>query len=372
MPRFYLTFWVVLLCFLTDVYGQDPQFSQFYANPLAQNPAFTGNARMGRVIVNYRKQAYGLNRDFETMAASYDTYLENTDSRSGQPSLGLGLQLMRDKQGAGTFLGSTEGLYTTSAYLSASKRLARFGTDGKYKCWSGMQIGGVSRLIRGQSLLFADQFSGSGVSPSSMEPVALANGITRNFFDVNAGLLFEVDPQENVALYDRTETMYWVGGAIHHLNKSLPKDPWLPLSQRVSLQAGLTIPFARVLSLERGHTPTPYRVRTHTLAANVRQQAGLAQLDFGYNWRYSPLMLGAWVRGIPLNKVSKNFQQNALVFLVGIQPTDFPFQLELSYDFPLSTFRGYSGGAYELSLWMGLEKLGMSTQRFRQFKFPTL
>ncbi|OZI08779.1 hypothetical protein BWI93_07510 [Siphonobacter sp. BAB-5385] len=147
MPRFYFTFWIILFAFLAEVYGQDPQFSQFYANPLAQNPAFTGNARMGRVIVNYRKQAYGLNRDFETMAASYDTYLENTDSRTGQPSLGLGLQLMRDKQGAGTFMGSAEGLYTTSGYISASKRLARFGRDGKYKFWSGMQVGGVSRLF---------------------------------------------------------------------------------------------------------------------------------------------------------------------------------------------------------------------------------
>lgn len=354
------------------VVAQDPQFSQFHANPLYQNPAFTGSGKMGRLIVNYRKQWFSLNRDFETAAASYDTYLRDPDSRNGQPALGLGFQVYRDKQGGGSLIGADEGLFTTGAYFSGSKRLAQAGTDGKFKLWGGMQAGIISRLIRGQGLLFADQFSGSGISPSSMDPLALANGINRNFFDVNAGLLLESDPQEGLEMYDRDRPMYQIGASLYHLNKSLQRDPWLPVSQRFNLHAGVTIPFALVEALERNGSRTPYRVRTHTLTANYRSQEKTAQLDVGYNWRYTPLMLGVWMRGIPLTGTARMLQRESLAFLIGWQPSDMPFQLQISYDVPLSSFRGSTGGAYELSLWMGLETLRLpgKFKGKRQFRCP--
>ena len=39
-----------------QVKGQDPEFSQFYANPIYLNPAFTGTSALPRVVVNYRNQ----------------------------------------------------------------------------------------------------------------------------------------------------------------------------------------------------------------------------------------------------------------------------------------------------------------------------
>ena len=36
--------------------AQDPEFTQFYANPLYLNPALTGVERCPRVILNYRNQ----------------------------------------------------------------------------------------------------------------------------------------------------------------------------------------------------------------------------------------------------------------------------------------------------------------------------
>ena len=44
----------------TDVSGQDPEFTQFYANPLYLNPAFAGTARCSRVNLNYRNQWPGI------------------------------------------------------------------------------------------------------------------------------------------------------------------------------------------------------------------------------------------------------------------------------------------------------------------------
>ena len=37
-------------------YAQDPEFTQFYANPLYLNPAFAGTGRCPRIIMNYRNQ----------------------------------------------------------------------------------------------------------------------------------------------------------------------------------------------------------------------------------------------------------------------------------------------------------------------------
>ncbi|MCB0410690.1 MAG: type IX secretion system membrane protein PorP/SprF, partial [Flavobacteriales bacterium] len=42
---------VVLVAIFTDLKAQDPQFTQFYANPLYLNPAFAGTARCPRICM---------------------------------------------------------------------------------------------------------------------------------------------------------------------------------------------------------------------------------------------------------------------------------------------------------------------------------
>lgn len=87
-------------------YGQDPQFSQFYANPIYLNPAFAGSVRCPRLALNYRNQWPGLNKTFITLSASYDQHVE---ALSG----GLGLIIMNDKAGNGTLNTSTfSGIYS--------------------------------------------------------------------------------------------------------------------------------------------------------------------------------------------------------------------------------------------------------------------
>ena len=40
----------------SEAQAQDPQFTQFYANPLYLNPAFAGTARCPRLVMAYRNQ----------------------------------------------------------------------------------------------------------------------------------------------------------------------------------------------------------------------------------------------------------------------------------------------------------------------------
>lgn len=58
-----------------SVYAQDPEFTQFYANPLYLNPAFAGSQRCPRVALNYRNQWPALSGTFVTSSASYDQHV---------------------------------------------------------------------------------------------------------------------------------------------------------------------------------------------------------------------------------------------------------------------------------------------------------
>ena len=78
----------VLLCLIgflgalptSKVFAQDPEFTQFYANPLYLNPAFAGTGRCPRIIMNYRNQwpelGDGPNGGFVTYGISYDQHIE--------------------------------------------------------------------------------------------------------------------------------------------------------------------------------------------------------------------------------------------------------------------------------------------------------
>ena len=87
-----LSLFAVLL--VSQAKAQDPEFTQFYANPLYLNPAFAGTAIGPRFCINYRNQWPGVSGTFVTYAASYD---EHFDGIGG----GIGGQIWKDRAGDG-------------------------------------------------------------------------------------------------------------------------------------------------------------------------------------------------------------------------------------------------------------------------------
>ncbi|MDG1036239.1 MAG: type IX secretion system membrane protein PorP/SprF, partial [Crocinitomicaceae bacterium] len=48
---------IAIVCFITSIANaQDPQFTQFYANPIYLNPAFAGSNVCPRFSMNYRNE----------------------------------------------------------------------------------------------------------------------------------------------------------------------------------------------------------------------------------------------------------------------------------------------------------------------------
>src|SRR6185369_12674748 len=86
-----------------DLMAQDPQFTQFYANPLYLNPAFAGTARCPRICINYRNQWPNLSGRYVTYSASYDMHVAALGG-------GIGALVTTDDQAIGT-------LKTTNASL---------------------------------------------------------------------------------------------------------------------------------------------------------------------------------------------------------------------------------------------------------------
>ena len=64
------------------IYTQDPQFSQFYANPLYLAPSFAGAVEGSRVTANYRNQWLTL-VPFVTYNIGYDQYFSGFNSGVG-------------------------------------------------------------------------------------------------------------------------------------------------------------------------------------------------------------------------------------------------------------------------------------------------
>ena len=67
--------WVLLLFIIVGgnktTFGQDPIFTQFYANPMYLNPAFAGSRVCPRVALNYRNEWPNISGNFVTTAADY-------------------------------------------------------------------------------------------------------------------------------------------------------------------------------------------------------------------------------------------------------------------------------------------------------------
>ncbi|MDX1447161.1 PorP/SprF family type IX secretion system membrane protein, partial [Lishizhenia sp.] len=148
--------------------AQDPQFSQFYANPIYLNPAFAGTNGCPRVAANYRNQWPSLSGNYVTYSASYDQYFNNING-------GFGVIATHDQQGQGTIQHSTLSLIY-SYHLKVNRKFTMlFGAKAtwnqKFLDWSRLTFGdmidqrrgfiyGTNDVPRGGSVGFFDASAG--------------------------------------------------------------------------------------------------------------------------------------------------------------------------------------------------------------------
>lgn len=299
--------------------AQDIQYSQYYANPIFLNPAFTGSTGMTRVGANFRNQWPALDQSFVAYTAYFDHYEDRINS-------GFGL-IFQGAQESFTQTSLNEiGLVYSYRLRLSEKSYVQAGVQGSFvtrdalfdRVILGTQLDIDTGLILGEP---GDAFEGDSQIRSA---------------DAHAGLLYYGEKT-------------WFGVSVSHLMEpeiSYLADNSNQLPMKYSLHGGYRINLAP--GDINDYFNNTDQERSLALGFNYKQQGQFSQLDLGAEFFFEPLVLGLWYRGLPTKYSLPN--NEALIFLLGV---NFPSGLDLGYSFDYSISKlGFSssGGAHELSI----------------------
>jgi len=289
---------------LIETIAQDPQFSQFYSNPLYLAPSFAGAGGGSRICANFRDQWASLPSTFMTYSFSYDHYFSKFNS-------GFGLLAYKDAAGTGQL-----GTLSVGAQYSYNFKIAEnvYGRPGLH--FSYREFG-----LAWDKLDFIDEVMHEGEGTIQTEPLAKTR---------------DVDLALSVLVYSKR---VWAGVTVDHL-----------LTPNVSLYAAKTkVPvkvsaFGGVELVRKSRLLKPDE-ETMTLAYLFKNQGPYNQLDLGVYWFKNPLVLGLWYRGIPPFNSQRG---DAFILMVGYKTKN--FNIGYSYDVTISNLIGQALGSHEISM----------------------
>lgn len=301
---------MLALCMWSGLHAQDPQFTQFFANPIYTNPAFAGSSTVARCVLNYRSQWPGIAGTFKTYSASYD---EHFDAING----GIGLIVTSDEAGVGTLrTTSVSGIYAYQ--ISINKYLT---------VRASIQGGIQQKSIDFNKLQFFDQIvrQQGFVRPTQETPVN-TNPTYANFA---AGF---------IAYTDR----FYGGFAAHNITE--PRQGFYStqndnVPMRYTFHSGLVIPISNQADQNRAVNIWP----------NVlyMQQSLFNQLNLGIYVNRGPIIAGTYFRQNSVNS-------DAFIVLVGMRLPK--LRIGVSYDATVSDARPGARQSYEFSLSFELRK----------------
>jgi type IX secretion system PorP/SprF family membrane protein len=300
----FISFLIVLIVSL-NVYSQDLEFTQFYANPISLNPAFAGSHGCPRFNMNYRDQWPSLSGSYVSYTASYDQYIS---SISG----GLGILLVNDVQ--------AKTISTTSGSLIYSYHTP---INRKWTLTFGAKASWVQKSLDWSKLTFGDMIDPRKgfIYKTGDHP---KQGGSNGFFDVSSGFV----------VFSKT---FNLGVAANHLsqpNESMIGNIDDPLPMRLTAHASANINLGKSSKYTNSTTLMPSLIYTY--------QNGFSQLNIGTYVKYSNMTFGAWYRSF-----------DAFILTFGVNTGT--FKVGYSYDVTASKLNnGVSGGSHEVSLGLNL------------------
>jgi type IX secretion system PorP/SprF family membrane protein len=321
---------VYILVFLSiccvDSFGQDPTFSQFYANKLYLSPAFAGATEEYRLALCYRNQWPAITGIFNTYSFSFDMAMPSFNS-------GIGVLATHDVAGSGDLSTTNIGmLYSYDIQINQEWHV-RPGVQLKFY-YLGLDI---------QKLIFSSQITGSGTSPAIYPPP----------FDNVA----DIDFASSAIVYNET---YWAGFTLDHMftpKTSLYGEEKTTLPMKMNIFGGAQL-----------YKKTRLRTQFHevvSIALNFQKQLKYYQTDVGLYYLKSPLIFGLWYRGIPF---ATSQAGDAIIGLIGFKTNS--VHIGYSYDFTISNLLTTTGGSHEISIIYEFNNLSVGRQRARIRAIP--
>ncbi|MGQ0827414.1 MAG: PorP/SprF family type IX secretion system membrane protein [Bacteroidota bacterium] len=275
-----------------NVKAQDPEFTQFYANPLYLNPALAGNNICPRICINYRNQWPGISGTYVTTSASFDRFVYGIKS-------GIGVIVTNDRAGEGTInTTNVSGIYSYQLRIRRDLTM-NFGLQATYG----------QKTLDWSKLTFGDMIEDKhGFIYNTNE---VPNRAKKSFVDFSGG----------VVVFTKR---FYGGFAAHHINQ--PDEGFLGPSK---LPVKLT-----------GHAGAIFKISEDAnISPNIlfQQQQDFQQLNLGLYINKGALVGGLWYRNM-----------DSFIVLIGVQHGVLKFGY--SYDVTISKLTNVTAGSHELSL----------------------
>jgi type IX secretion system PorP/SprF family membrane protein len=290
---------IMLACLaIAQLKAQDPQNSQFYANPLYMNPALAGANRCPRIAINTRIQWSAISGNYRTYSGSFDMHVNAIGG-------GIGVRYMHDDAGNATI--GTDNLAIQYAYHIPLSR--------KFSLRLGAEIGLMHRYLNTRNLTFGDMIDDHyGFDYVTAETFENAD---KFMFDAGAGAV----------VYSE---IFYAGVAFHHINES--NEGFLGNSKlpfKFTAHAGANIPIGK----RRKYAGEGF------VSPNIlfQMQQSFYQLNIGLYTGKGPLVGGIWYRS-----------NDSFIALVGFQKGI--FKIGYSYDITISKLTMATAGSHEISL----------------------
>jgi type IX secretion system PorP/SprF family membrane protein len=309
-----------------DSFGQDPTFSQFYANALYLSPSFAGATAQYRIGMNYRNQWPAVPGVFHTYSISFDKAMPNFNS-------GIGVLATYDVAGEGNLSTTNIGLLYSYDFNINKEWHIRPGINFKFY-YLGLDI---------NKLIFSSQMTATGTSPSVTPPP----------FDNVA----DVDFASSALVYNER---IWAGFTLDHL--LTPKTSFYADNATVPVKFNL---YGGVQIMKKTRLRQKMQ-EVLSVAMNFQRQGKFYQSDLGLYYYKDPLIFGLWYRGIPF---ATSQAGDAIIGLIGIKTDE--LHIGYSYDFTISNLIGSTSGAHEISLIWEFNNLSLGQrQRIRAIPCP--
>lgn len=169
-----------------DLYSQDPTFSQYDANQLYYNPAYTGYKKAARIEVSYRSLWPNVpGKPFPGPLSTYSLFSDAYITVRDKFNAGIGAFVMQDIEGEGYLRTTTAGI-TYSQHMPHIR--ARGDMSERFDIYAGFKAYYGNIHIDWSRLVFSDQLNANYglIGSSAFNQNAISS---KGYFDFDFGLL---------------------------------------------------------------------------------------------------------------------------------------------------------------------------------------
>ncbi|WP_425393110.1 PorP/SprF family type IX secretion system membrane protein [Ekhidna sp.] len=309
---------ILLLILVIKAFGQNAQFSQYYAASLYLNPAFSGIYNDPALHMNHKRQLQSVDVINELTQVSF-IFPVKPNGDFEQSIGGAGIMAFNEKFGF-------RGVYQkNSAYLNYAHNL-KLGLLDSYIISIGAQVGYEIRSLDFSKLAWGSQYNiFYGFDDTLPVPVTEFDEQQQNLV-VNAGIMYYYNPERNYLLHNYSAFLGFSATNLNRPNTSFTSDAESIEPMLLKYNGGVEFKFNKLY------------VTPSLLYLYIRQNQ---QFNAGLNVAYAPNTDRYRARGTQLLGGVWYRYRDSFIFMGGIKAN--ALTVRVSYDMNSTLFAPEKG-----------------------------